>query len=73
MPLDRAFRFSIYVVVALAGFALGAGDLLSPTALGIFLVALAGTWWLHDALGPRARMGSWKVLVQQAWRPLRSL
>ena len=54
MPLDRAFRFSIYVVVALAGFALGAGDLLSPTALAIFLVALAGTWWLHDALGPRA-------------------
>ena len=54
MPLDRAFRFSIYVVVALAGLALGAGDLLSPPALAVFLVALVATWWLHDALGPRA-------------------
>jgi transglutaminase-like putative cysteine protease len=54
MSLDRAFRLSIYVVVALAGLALGAGDLLSPTVLALFLVALVATWWLHDALGPRA-------------------
>ena len=56
MDVDRAFRFSIYLVVALAGLALGAGDLLSPAALAIFLVALVGTWWLHDALGPRAHL-----------------
>jgi transglutaminase-like putative cysteine protease len=56
MPLDRAFRFSIYVVVALAGLALAAGDLLTPATLAVFLVALVATWPLHDTLGPRAHL-----------------
>jgi protein-glutamine gamma-glutamyltransferase len=54
MPLDRAFRLSVYVVVALGALALGAGHLLGPAALVAFLGVLAATWWLHDALGPRA-------------------
>ena len=41
MALDRAFRLSIYVVVALGALALAAGDLLGPAALAVFLVALA--------------------------------
>ena len=58
MPLDRAFRLSVYVVIGLGGLALGAGDLLGPAALAMFLVALAATWWLHDTLGPRAWLSS---------------
>jgi protein-glutamine gamma-glutamyltransferase len=54
MPLDHAFRLSVYVVVALGALALGAGQLLGPVALTLFLGVLAATWWLHDALGPRA-------------------
>ena len=54
MPADRAFRLSVYVVVALGGFSLAAGKLLTPVGLAIFLGALAGTWWLHDRLGERA-------------------
>ena len=53
MPADRAFRLSVYVVVALGGLALGAGDLLTPVMLALFLAGLVGTWWLHDRLGPR--------------------
>jgi transglutaminase-like putative cysteine protease len=60
MLLHRAFRLSVYVAVALGGFALGAGALLSPAALGVFLAALAGTWWLHDRLGPRVWLTSTK-------------
>lgn len=54
MPADRAFRLSVYLVVALGALALGAGDLLSPVMLGVFLGGLVGTWWLRDALGARA-------------------
>jgi transglutaminase-like putative cysteine protease len=54
MSLDHAFRLSVYVVVALGALALGAGHLLGPIALVAFLGGLAVTWWLHDALGPRA-------------------
>jgi transglutaminase-like putative cysteine protease len=60
MPLDHAFRLSVYVAVALGGFALGAGELLSPAGLGLFLAALAATWWLHDRLGPRVYLTSTK-------------
>ncbi|MBM3217480.1 MAG: DUF3488 domain-containing protein [Candidatus Rokubacteria bacterium] len=58
MPLDRAFRLSVYVVIGLGGLALGAGDLLGPPGLAAFLVALAATWWLRDTLGPRAWLTS---------------
>jgi transglutaminase-like putative cysteine protease len=58
MSLDRAFRLSVYVVVALGALALGAGDLLGPVTLALFLGALGATWWLHDALGPRAWLTS---------------
>jgi transglutaminase-like putative cysteine protease len=58
MPLDRAFRLSIYVVVALGALALGAGDLLGAVTLVVFLAALAATWWVHNALGPRAWLTS---------------
>jgi transglutaminase-like putative cysteine protease len=54
MLLDRAFRLSVYVVVALGGLALAAGELLGSVLLVLFLGALVLTWWLHDALGPRA-------------------
>jgi transglutaminase-like putative cysteine protease len=54
MPLDRAFRLSVYVVVALGALALGAGQLLGSATLVAFLGALAATWWVHDRLGPRA-------------------
>jgi transglutaminase-like putative cysteine protease len=56
MALHRAFRLAVYVVVALGGLALAAGDLLAPVSLTLFLVALAATWWLHNALGPRAHL-----------------
>ncbi|HYE93680.1 MAG TPA: DUF3488 and transglutaminase-like domain-containing protein, partial [Terriglobales bacterium] len=58
MSVDRAFRLSVYVVVALGGLALAAGDLLGPAALALFLVALAATWWTHERLGPRAYLSS---------------
>ena len=58
MTLERAFRMSVYVVVALGGLALAAGALLSPPALALFLGALAATWWLHERLGPRAWLTS---------------
>jgi transglutaminase-like putative cysteine protease len=58
MALDRAFRLSVYVVVGIGGLALAAGDLLGPVMLLVFLVALAATWRLHDALGPRAWLTS---------------
>lgn len=54
MPIDRAFRLTIYVVVALGGLALAAGDLLSPVSLSVFLIALVATWVIHDTLGARA-------------------
>ena len=54
MPADRAFRLTVYVVVALGGLALGAGGLLTPFALVGFLLALVATWWVRDRLGPRA-------------------
>ena len=54
MAADRAFRLSVYVVVALGGLALGAGDLLTPVMLALFLAGLIGTWWLRDGLGSRA-------------------
>jgi transglutaminase-like putative cysteine protease len=58
MLLHRAFRLSVYVAVALGGVALGAGALLSPAVLGLFLALLAATWWLHDRLGPRVWLTS---------------
>jgi hypothetical protein len=58
MPLDRAFRLSIYMVVALGALALGAGDLLGAVTLVVFLAALAATWWAHNVLGPRAWLTS---------------
>ena len=54
MPLDRAFRLSIYVVVALGALALAAGDLLGPLALTVFLVALVAAWWVRHTAGSRA-------------------
>jgi transglutaminase-like putative cysteine protease len=58
MELHRAFRLSVYVVVALGGLALGAGGLMATPILALFLVALAATWWLRERLGARAWLTS---------------
>ena len=58
MELHRAFRLSVYVVVALGALALGAGGLMTPAALALFLTALAVTWPLRARLGARAWLTS---------------